>query len=559
MMRSPVNFAIDSEAAGEEATLSLQARFPTSLEPAPSFHLTYFDTFDWRLHQKGGTLAATSVEGETILTWRTAETSSALRLLSPKVPAFAGDFPLGSFRDDLAGIIEMRRLLPVVTVEIGGRALRLLDDQDKTVARAVFQEARAMDPTCESGVRDMAVILRILPVRGYDAQHEMVLRFVEASMGLAPVEESELQRALAAIDRTPGDYSSKLRLRLDPATRADEATRLIHRTLLATIRANEEGTRHDRDSEFLHDFRVAVRRTRSALRQIKGVYPPQIVERFSDEFRWLGQVTGPTRDLDVYLLKMADYEATLPARVVDDLQPLMEFLRHRQHGEQSRLALSLVEERYRALICSWQEFLDEPVAEDPGLPNSRRPILEVASERIWSVYRRVRSNGRAIGPATPPGALHRLRIECKKLRYLLEFFRSLYDAGQIERMVGALKRLQDNLGDFNDYQVQQESLRSFADQMLEDGATRAETLMAMGRLVERLEEGQAKERRRFAERFRQFADKKNHARFKRLFKMTRGARKPPEQTESEPVPAQESREAGPEPLTGPSPDPQDQQ
>jgi hypothetical protein len=83
--------------------------------------------------------------------------------------------------------------------------------------------------------------------------------------------------------------------------------------------------------------------------------------------------------------------------------------------------------------------------------------------------------------------------------------------------------------------------------------------MAMGRLVERLEEGQAKERRRFAERFRQFADKKNHARFKRLFKMTRGARKPPEQTESEPVPAQESREAGPEPLTGPSPDPQDQQ
>ena len=378
-------------------------------------------------------------------------------------------------------------------------------------------------------------------------------------MGLVRVEESELALALAAIDRAPGDYSSKLRLELDPAMRADEATRLIHRTLLATILANEEGTRDDIDSEFLHDFRVAVRRTRSALRQIKDVYPPEVVERFSGEFRWLGQITGPTRDLDVYLLKMADYETTLPSRVVDDLQPLAEFLRHQQRAEQSRLALSLVEERYRVLIGSWQEFLDEPISWETGLPNAQRPIREVASERIWKVYRRVRSKGRAIGTATPPEALHRLRIECKKLRYLLEFFRSLYDADQIEQMVGALKRLQDNLGDFNDYQVQRESLRSFADQMLESGATQAETLMAMGRLVERLETGQARERQRFDERFRQFAAKKNHARFNRLFRPARVDRKSPDEAESEPAPATEARETGQEPWTGPSPpDPQDQ-
>jgi hypothetical protein len=156
---------------------------------------------------------------------------------------------------------------------------------------------------------------------------------------------------------------------------------------------------------------------------------------------------------------------------------------------------------------------------------------------------------------------------------LLEFFRSLYDAGQIERMVRALKRLQDNLGDFNDYQVQRESLRSFADQMLEDGATQADTLMAMGRLVERLEEGQAEERQRFAERFRRFAAKKNHARFKRLFKPARETRRSGNETQSEPVPVPEAtvpevpapevpdpeaREAGPKPLTGPLPDPQDQ-
>ena len=523
MMRSPISFAIESEAAGEEVFVSLQARFPARLEAAPPFRSTYFDTFDWRLYRRGDTLAASSVEGGLILTWRAAETSSALRLRSSEVPAFACDFPLGPFRDDLAAIIEMRRLLPVVTLETNGRLLRLLDSQDKTVARAIFQEARAADPDGYHSPRALPAMLRILPVRGYDAQHEAVVRFVETGMRLARVEGSELSLAAAAIGRTPGDYSSKLRLELEPTMRVDEATRLIHRTLLATIQTNEDGTRRNLDSEFLHDFRVAVRRTRAALRQIKGVYPPEIVDRFSDEFRWLGQITGPTRDLDVYLLKMVDYAAALPSRVAEDLQPLVQFLGRRQREEQGRLARSLSEGRYRALIRSWRELLEQPAPPETGLPNAQRPIREVASERIWKVYRKVRNSGRAVGLHTPPAALHRLRIECKKLRYLLEFFRSLYDTDRIELLVDALKKLQDNLGDFNDYVVQQNKLRLFGDQMLGSGTTPAETLMAMGRLVERLEAGEAEERRRFAKRFKQFAARKNHAVFKSLFKSSRGA------------------------------------
>ena len=45
---------------------------------------------------------------------------------------------------------------------------------------------------------------------------------------------------------------------------------------LQTLRINEDGVRKDLDSEFLHDFRVAVRRTRSALSQIKGVFPAAV-------------------------------------------------------------------------------------------------------------------------------------------------------------------------------------------------------------------------------------------------------------------------------------------
>ena len=63
---------------------------------------------------------------------------------------------------------------------------------------------------------------------------------------------------------------------------------------------------------------------------------------------------------------------------------------------------------------------------------------------------------------SPDEALHRLRIDAKKLRYLLEFFRALYPPKEIGAVVGALKSLQDNLGDFNDLSVQQGAMRGFA-------------------------------------------------------------------------------------------------
>jgi CHAD domain-containing protein len=185
-------------------------------------------------------------------------------------------------------------------------------------------------------------------------------------------------------------------------------------------------------------------------------------------------------------------------------------------------------------VRSWKEFLEQPVPENTALPDAQRPAREVASERIWKAYRRVRSRGRAIEAQTPAPALHRLRIDCKKLRYLLEFFRSMYAAADMDRLIKALKKLQDNLGDFNDYVVQRESLGELAEQMVETGSAPARTLMAMGRLAERFEAGQAEERQRFAERFGQFASKGNHARFRRLFKATRGPRESVAETSAGP-------------------------
>jgi len=73
--------------------------------------------------------------------------------------------------------------------------------------------------------------------------------------------------------------------------------------------------------------------------------------------------------------------------------------------------------------------------------------------------------GGAIDGETPAERLHDVRILGKKLRYLLEFFRSLYAEEEIDIAIKELKRLQDNLGDFNDYEVQGAAMGRFAEEL----------------------------------------------------------------------------------------------
>ena len=299
--------------------------------------------------------------------------------------------------------------------------------------------------------------------------------------------------------------------------RSDVAGQIILRHLLAALKANEAGLRADLDSEFLHDFRVAVRRTRSALGQVKGIFPPEVVDRFAPRFAWLGQITGPTRDLDVYLLNFDQYKASLPASIRDDLNPLYDFLQARQKQVHQAMVKALDSPDYRKLIEEWSEFLVAPLPEQPSASNALLPIRELADRRIWRIYRRILKNGRAIGPDARAEALHELRKQCKKLRYLMEFFQSLYPKNRIKRLIRILKGLQDNLGDHQDFEVQEQTLKAFSREMMTSGSVPSETLLAMGILVQNLDQRRYRARDEFAGRFADFESADHQALFRALF------------------------------------------
>ena len=241
---------------------------------------------------------------------------------------------------------------------------------------------------------------------------------------------------------------------LHPDERADEALKKIHRALLRSITSHQDGVREVSSGEALHDFRVAVRRTRTGLRQLKRVYPGADAHRIADGFRWLSETTSSARDLEVFLASVDTYRLAVGNPTIDALTSLWAFLRESERAERDRCTAALESERYRSLISDWNEFLGRPTAAD-GLPaNAARPIREVAVEGIRSAYARLARRGSDLEQASPVDLFHRLRLDGKKLRYLLEFFCSLFEQNGSGIIIASLRRTQDSLGSINDMRVQ---------------------------------------------------------------------------------------------------------
>ncbi|HQT93974.1 MAG TPA: CHAD domain-containing protein, partial [Thermoanaerobaculaceae bacterium] len=329
-----------------------------------------------------------------------------------------------------------------------------------------------------------------------------------SGLALAPDERDELTDAAAAAGRTPGDYTSKIVVRLAPDEPAERAVRHVLARLLRTLVANVEGTTQDLDTEFLHDLRVATRRTRTCLGQLGGVLPQAKVAPFAEEFRWLGAATTPCRDLDVFLLDLETRQRSRPAAA---LAPLLGHLRVSRDAVHRALADALGSERFRTLVRRWKRLLERRA---PGGEDGLRPIAEVAGESAVRAYTRLVRHGLALAPEAEANAMHRLRIDAKKLRYILEFFASLWDGEETAALVRELKAVQDALGDYHDAWLQRKRLLELGDDMLAAGG--APTLLAMGGLAAELERRQAAEIKAFFARFETFAAEATHARFERL-------------------------------------------
>ena len=108
-------------------------------------------------------------------------------------------------------------------------------------------------------------------------------------------------------------------------------------------------------------------------------------------------------------------------------------------------------------------------------------VGEAAQLFIGKRYRGVLRRGREITSASSDESLHALRIRCKRLRYLLEFFRPTYGE-LLKAETTRLKELQDVLGEFQDACVAAGLLRRYAEG-LPMGSGNQGQLMALDQMI----------------------------------------------------------------------------
>ncbi len=492
-------FLTDTRKSGKYIN-ALARKYELERESHRTRGLELFDTFDWRLYGKG--LFASVSEGMLTVGRSPAGPPSFTCAVGEGVPRFYWEIEDEGARRRLEGITGPRALLPLLAVTLDEERYNVRNRDGKIVCRLSFLSRDAKRGPARS-------YLSILPLRGYSGEAGSLASIAD-KMGMDRLTVPLLEDLLVAGGRTPGDYSSKLDIRLGRKMTVSEAVVLIDRRLLATIRANIQGVIGDYDTEFLHDLRVATRRTRACLSQLREALPPG-ASKYSEGLKSVARGCNELRDLDVYLLGKDGYYGLLPEHLHAGLDQYFRYVARKRARLHRVFSAYLQSDEFGSLLRNWEAFL-----KDPGSLVNDTPAARVAGEKIQKRFQGIIKHGGRIDDSAPDSALHSLRIECKKLRYLLEFFQSYYPRKKMKELISYLKGLQDNLGEFNDLALQQGDLeeymkttRSKANARLRDAAT--------GGLLTVLNSRQAEVREEFHRRFAGFDSRENRALYEELF------------------------------------------
>ncbi len=485
-----------------QKALSDKAPYQVVMEQDESRQATLLDTFDAQVGQSAQMLFQ---QGEMLLLIDL-HTGSVLQQAAPEGWLCAGDLPHGEVATKLLKLSSLRAFLPAAELELALVRGLLLDDEGKTRVR--LHHLNLYRGKKSAGVGSTEYL------RGYTKAHRDLCSSLAKTGAILCDSAGQLYQALGIKQQV---YTAKPMIGLDPEAPVKRSAQTIITVFMHTARANEKGVLADYDTEFLHDYRVSMRKVRSVLSLFKGVYSPEQTAQLKTDFAAIMQQTNTLRDLDVYLLNKANYFNMVPADTHEGLAALFDYLLKQRQKEHKSVGKVLRSKTYRQEIDRLAKLFADITNLTSG-PRAKEKSLNFACRLIFKRYDKVCKIARDIDSQTEDTAVHQLRINCKKLRYLMEFFAPLFPEEEMKTLVKALKLLQDNLGNFNDYSVQQTFLRHILDDKMADfGHAQLKIAESVGALTAILYRLQQKERRTVMKNFVLFDSGQTRAMFSRLF------------------------------------------
>ncbi|MFV8818797.1 CHAD domain-containing protein [Haliea sp. E17] len=304
------------------------------------------------------------------------------------------------------------------------------------------------EPVCEAEFE----LLSGDPLRMLDFLLEL-----DRDIGWHPLYMTKAQRGYALARPALRVKRSKARtVALEPGASVGEAFLCIVGEALGHLQRNLQPALQGQP-EGVHQARVAIRRTRAALRGFKSILPYDKRKAFNGEFRWLQSRLAPARDWHVFHSETLPQIAREAPAQSDDLRRLHQLAtRERKHAT-AEAREALAGQRFTRLMLQFQRWLlSLDKASGDIFTQSLQPF---ALSVLGRAHRDLLLDGRPLSKMTEEER-HALRKRGKKSRYAMEFFSSLWQGAAADLYLKQLEQLQDRLGEANDAVVARKLIAS---------------------------------------------------------------------------------------------------
>ncbi|MEJ8854813.1 CYTH and CHAD domain-containing protein [Variovorax robiniae] len=230
------------------------------------------------------------------------------------------------------------------------------------------------------------------------------------------------------------------------AITGDVVQRAVLAACLAQILPNASAiAAGSEDAEVIHQLRIGIRRTRTALRELEGLAPGRFDAAWEAPLVEVFRALGAQRDRELLLSVMqprfdAAGAPAIAMKSSDDAQPAP------SAGEVVRAPA------FQAALVSLIGFTASPADDATTAQVDAAAVRQILQARLGKLHKQVVRDGKRF-ESLPAEAQHRTRKRLKRLRYLAEFVAPLFDKAEVKRYVASLVPAQDALGEFNDETV----------------------------------------------------------------------------------------------------------
>ncbi len=239
-------------------------------------------------------------------------------------------------------------------------------------------------------------------------------------------------------------------LQVEPTSPPAEYIRARLQTQIYQILFHDPGTRLGRDSEALHQMRVATRRIRALFRTIRTFLEPEWTKKVTQEVGWIGALLGEVRDWDVLLESFQKECFHLHSQEERGFRLIVNTFQDERSLARSRLMEGLRSDRYLDLLNTLEDSVTRlPFQSDqPHMADLARKAFAKLEKYVESTQGRF-----------PKQELHHTRILVKRARYTIELAEPFL-VKRATRFLRQAKTLQGELGEHQDALVAEQRLLS---------------------------------------------------------------------------------------------------